>query len=119
MLKYQEGIYIRGYNTLASVDILSDNIIYPEHMLETNDWMFDKNVRGDFILDWHNDTAFLKNYYEMVPQAIKKYEVLQITPQRLKEVLTKVMEDENSRDEGRSGAWYIGKIQLSGSQREY
>ena len=32
-------------------------------MFETNDWMFDKNVRGDFILDWHNDTAFLKNYY--------------------------------------------------------
>lgn len=63
MLKYQEGIYIRGYNTLASVDILSDNIIYPEHMFETNDWMFDKNVRSDFILDWHNDTAFLKNYY--------------------------------------------------------
>lgn len=27
----------------------------------------------------------------MVPQAIKKYEVLQITPQRMKEVLTKVM----------------------------
>ncbi len=55
----------------------------------------------------------------MVPQAIKKYEVLQITPQRMKEVLTKVMEDENLRDEGRSGAWYIGKIQLSESQREY
>ncbi len=36
--------------------------------------------------------------------------VLKITPQRLKEVLTKVMEDENLRDEGRSGAWNIGGI---------
>lgn len=63
MLERQKGIYIRGCNTLASVDTVSNNIIYPEHMFETNDWMFDKNVRGDFELDWHNDTAFLKNYY--------------------------------------------------------
>lgn len=63
MLENHEGIIIRYWNTTASVDTLSDNIIYPEHMFETNDWMFDKNVRGDYKLDWHNDTAFLKNYY--------------------------------------------------------
>lgn len=63
MLENHEGIIIRYLNTTASVDTLSDNIIYPEHMFETNDWMFDKNVRGDYELDWHNDTAFLKNYY--------------------------------------------------------